>query len=591
MRGVLFVCLMLIALNKIQAEGLTCDFNNLTQDCTAFSPDKGPKINLPDGTFIPNFSILRSADSRNTAQIQQALTQDTQDNMYQNLQFQVKAMKIFDQLPSSEFSDEFKIYLANRIASLRNVMLGKRKDFTLPWPPASPTGMKSVSSSEVERLFLGKLNPSQKEQLTAIARDFDSKEQKRDEDREVRHLDDASELRRQMLAVTDERKKKVLDLIEFSRKTIIEKIKMGRSMDQLTEHEKKMVEKVQSINVIPAESPYLRSNSTCTGLIPNAFYDPGNHSINICPNFYNYPDTTILGVLGHELGHSIDPCNCQFGHHRVDRNKIDALMSQSETRNNNERFKALDLLQSVTRASSSTSFPFPFELNTDQVEFLSSSGVLTRQSQDTPFDRYPLMDVYSCLISPEGGGFRTVSRSEIEEFAAYVSQNRAQIRSSQYNPEEDRAAIVQAFIAHPECTTPGRPGQTGEAVSDWLGAEVLGEYLKGKKFTTNEERLAPIAFFASMVCLSRVEQERPAGNQSIGAIIGRAMQDAQISRGPHPASQQRVEQIFLRNPQIRAAIGCGGGGAGTKCEHRPQAQASGSQETLTRGKGDTRGTR
>ncbi len=574
-----FVFFMLIVYHRVQAKDVTCDFNDLTQNCSFFSPDRGPKINLPDGTFIANFSIS-SVNKKKSAELERSGTEDNQRILYQDLQFQVRAMEVIDQLPSSEFSDVFKIYLANKTGCLRDVMLDKGKDYTLPWPPVNPEGMKSVPASEVQQFFKSKLNSDQKEQLNAIAKDFEGEEVKRGENIEVssNDVDPVSELRRQMTTITEERKKKVKDLIEFSRRTIIDKIKMGRPMVQLTEHEKKMVNKIEGIRVTSPDNTDLRVNSRCTGLTPNAFYDTGDHSINVCPNFYNYPDSTIIGIVGHEIGHAVDPCNCQFGHHQVDQDRINLLMGQDVVRNNNDQFNALYYLKEVTHDSNLTSYPFTIGLTTNQMEFLSTSKALSRQSPDTSFDNYPLKDVYNCLIRPAGGGFRNVSKKDIEDFATSVVENRAQILPNQYNPNEDKAAIIQAFSAHPECMAPGRSGQTGEAVADWFGAEVIGEYLKGKKLVTNEERLAPIAFFASMVCFVRMNREKPEVNVSSGAIVVKAMLDVKMDNGPHPASQKRIEQILLRNPQIQEAMGCKGSSSRKKCKHRPQVQATMTQQ-------------
>lgn len=137
-------------------------------------------------------------------------------------------------------------------------------------------------------------------------------------------------------------------LFSESQNNIIKFLETIKKNSSQTQQIDKMVEIVKTIKL--DQSDTMTNSDLC--ISPNAFYLPTAHSLTICPSLLSYPEDTILMILGHEIGHSIDPCVLSFVaaslgkktiipvDKSVFKNQIQCLRSQNSI---NARFNQKDL--------------------------------------------------------------------------------------------------------------------------------------------------------------------------------------------------------------------------------------------------------
>lgn len=561
-----------------------CTVDGLTNTCRNFSNNSPAKIDLPDGTFIPNFSVLVSGGSKSRSETVETAKNQYNTSSFEYLKMQAQIMRLLEQVPSNLMNDEAKLFLSSRPDTFQDIFFDSKKEYTLPWPLSKPTGVTSVPADELKKIFIDRIPPDLKTKFETQAKQIDNFVAKQIEEYGVGQLAAARSLRSQMTTVSGNRINKVAELVESTRQSILKKIMAGRDYSQLGQHEKKAYDKIKTITSTPFHSQGFKTNPMCNGVIPNAYYSPSDHSINICPNFYNLPDLTILGAIGHEFGHAIDPCNCQFGHGEINQVKLGQELGKPEAKSDSQYIVLQGLKELTDSGITVTAYPFSLGLNKAQFNYLKSSNLIDWKSLETPFSQYPFKNVFDCLVSPKGGSFRRVTSDEIRTFATNTVDLRKQTGLPGYNGELDKKDIIDALTRHPECLAPNRNSQTGEAFSDWLGASVVGDFIEGKKMQSPSEKMSVISYFASVVCLQRAElvaHQSKNRDRSPVDVYTRAKQELEMTQGSHPQSQLRIENIFLREPRIREALGCGPA-TEKACEHIPVAKQEGGAGSFDR---------
>lgn len=574
-------------------ERASCRFEDLTQNCELFRPNGNPRLALPDGTFIPNWSALIHESDQLRASNQQRVQAEIDAVSELNLERSYAVAQILDGIPSSRINARLKHFLANERHTLGSLFDGTAESQTgtirLPWPPEDRSARwQMVPRSEARERMMGLFTEQEQEELIAINRD-----------RRQVNLDAAMtsifrsshSLMDEMDRISPQRKARVEELVEYVRGRVISNLVGNRPESEWSDAERFAVDKINRIRYNSGDTPHNRNDPTCLGIVPNAFYRTTDHSINICPGFYVYPDSTLVSVIAHEMTHAIDPCNAQFCVHELDLSQIptDVESLPAAVRNNHElHFLWQQLVQARRTGSRYTSLPFD-RFDPAKVRQLAESGIIRpvgppppRITQDgSRLEGYVLGDVYHCLASEHGGNFRQVTRREIEESAETVVRARSAIADSSYNPDIDRRRIVEAFTRFPQCSEPQAPTQMREAISDWMGSRVLGDFLRGKNLRTAEERLAPIGFFASQVCLERENSRDAFNSNSSLEIISAARDTLTAQRSNHPPNLNRIESVLLSDPRVRAAMGCAASettcGRDKRGDNSPRATSEGTQ--------------
>jgi len=325
---------------------------------------------------------------------------------------------------------------------------------------------------------------------------------------------DALILLQEMSVVKPSRKARAAELVTFAKEQAVKIIKKNKTEEQLSEAEKTAIARVRSMTLSDSSSDKVVKNSQCLGVVPNAFYDTETHSMNICPTSLNLPDSQLLLIIAHEAAHTVDPCISQFGIYGVDEQNLKAVEKSVPDSLRNEFRLTSDNIRG-TKQTTLEDGPI--------VDLLLESGSLKTISPSRTSDNYLFKDIYSCLKSSKGGGFRAPSSEEIEL-------------------EGQRDGIVADY---PMCANHGN--NMNEAFSDWMASQVVGDFLKDKNLAS-DEKLRNVSYFAAQACLEKDP------NYKIDSH--------------HPPSQMRLEQIVLRNPSTRAALGCLPDTTQAQCEHR-----------------------
>lgn len=541
-----------------------CTTDSLTQSCKVFSEDGPEMIKYPNGTAIPNYVFLNKKAKE--AEKQYSKTEKIVESVLDKRMQKFAAIRrdflmILNTIPDTKISPMQKYWLAEVHGDLGNYLNGSfsndddcKQPFPVPLTAREPV-MKKMSCREFETILKNALTPIQRKKIIDITKRYAELEGDGEFENIEKH---ALDLREDWNKITSERKKKVAELVEFSKQSILKTILNGKQFDELSEAEKTSYAKIRDIKYVSGDESSVKSS--CSGLITNAYYNPVNHTINICPGFYNFPDSSVLAVIGHEMGHAIDPCNCQFGHHKVNQTKVDELIKWKglDKDNKTDREVRTFLAQNLEKVEYSA-MPFSRYMTSNKVlEQLESKGVLERVSNDVKFSDYPFKGAMNCLINKSNGFLRTEKREDIESKIDRIVEIRKSRQGSSYNAEEDRRDLKAAFFAHPHCGLGTTHSQMGEAMSDWLGSHVLGEYLKDKKLE-GIDKLAPVAFFASISCakMNQTNSQNDNDDKTPMGVVKAALKDlGEADLAVHPYSDTRLDKIYLTNPNVRRALGC-----------------------------------
>jgi hypothetical protein len=567
-----FLISLLMICHSVYSEAQQCTFAQVTKNCALFEPSKA-KLTMPDGTFIPNFTAITKMKNGDP---QQRIDVSNKQQM-KEVKLKLEAEKILARSPERKLSDESKTFFANSLDELGNILLEKKKQVEIIWPLSGKGEFKVKPLRQVKSALLSRLSQSQVKELKSIVKKVEQMGKERESDLASEGNQELKALFQEMKNITPRRKDQVEKIVGYVRAKIVEQVKAGRPDDQLSPEQTAQITKINAITMTSPEQA--GKSSLCSGFMPQAFYNSFENSINICPTFYNYPDSTLVAVVGHEMGHSVDPCNSQFGLYSIDRDRLDQNLKSAVVKKDPTKLFALQYVKNLSASNQNlkqTAASFT-ELNERSLGFLENSGVLTKRTEGASPANYTFKDVYQCLNSPAGGNFRAQKPSEIEALADRVVSNRAKERGPNYDAIADKHAIMEAFLKNPECVPDRSASQMGEAFADWMGGQVLGEYLKDKKLESDLEKLAPFAFFSSLVCQGLAERKAKQSKveeSSIKEIADAAVDDFGNPFDPHPDSSQRLDDIFLRNTNVRAALGCSPDKAHRACFQHTAAGSS-----------------
>lgn len=271
---------------------------------------------------------------------------------------------------------------------------------------------------------------------------------------------------------------------------------------------------------------------------PNAFYDPTDHTLKICPQMMGMPTEHLRMVLGHELGHSVDPCGASCPLHMVQAGP--------------------EAVYSVADLSAALG---------------NQPGVFAGLVADgVSYPENPFREVLSCLSTPESLNARLAD--PVRARALLEEQIRIQKASGQDSSQAEQllAALPQFMSAFAGCSIlPGNSRQQ-EAFSDWLAAEALA-------LADTRPSLTEIGgMFYALECpgvvpdltaeIMPVLQENNCMPAGAGGGIEDFLPDVYLAgmyfqqleeqqAGSHPATVDRINRLFRVQPRLREQMGCG----------------------------------
>ncbi len=560
---------------KLGAAPPKCTLNYITDFCRAFDPTKGEFLPMEGGARLP---VDRVRSNRWKLSAEELIERDTEqkklDNEYElkigrkKLTVRRDMEKILDGI--SGLSSDFRTFFKGETGAQGGSAILFSDEFVdatiiLPWPldqedaPLAEVPVKSVGAAFGKVVAADELKDLRQKQDELLLL-----QRTRPDEAQTKTTAIASKAQEEELKVIKSRAAALGPLVEKVREKVIETIARGRAENELSENEKRLIERITTIRMTKQDDPKLL-NECAKGATSalNAHYSSADHTINICPTMNLFPDESLAMVIGHEIAHAIDPCNAQFNLVSLNQDALynqftDAATSslKPEVLSNPSRtrlFRFLQLVGQNTPPPHLTGYPFGLDYDDDDYKLFSmrSPAVLEINVAAVPFKDHPLASVFACLTKP-AVGFETSAGKNPELRIQKILKLRA--KHGAVGKEDDKE-IRAAINAYPECGVGGEHTQVTEAFADWVGTEVVAKIVGTKKFETAEKQLAPTGWLAQSACRDQAKYRERKGS-SVNATLKNFYEDDAVSNDVHPLAVDRLEKIVLQNPVLREAFGC-----------------------------------
>lgn len=293
---------------------------------------------------------------------------------------------------------------------------------------------------------------------------------------------------RESTPLTDSSMRELFNEIQGYMKEFILK---GRTVDQLSMEEKSVYARISTVQF----SSFRNCGNDREGRpVVDASYDTTAHSVKFCDGLKNFPISALVGMIGHEIGHSGDSCSVQCYHvHAPNRSRLTLPNNYLRSSEADAAFQAE--LRSSNQAISLTARALMSRPEIVQ-RWRDVPGVIINEPM--PLNNYPLNAIRRCLIDQD----------KIWEAPATEPTDQ---------------------IARDRNTGPGCKSHTdSESMADVWGAFALGKY-----FDKHPEKrgAAALGMFESR----KKELCSPKG---------------------YPSTVARLESIWMAAPGVAQALGC-----------------------------------
>ncbi len=554
---------------RAEADMPACTFDWLTNKCEVFENTNRKRFEFPDGTSISNPipdikkrlsapAMDRYAESERLLKDSKKLDRELNAELHE---ISVQISKMFHEKdPEHEaMALETKQAITQNFLALEPILSGTQTEITVDWPISAPTKQTVVPREDFLKGVSEAITEQGLEQLKTLV----TKAKKAHQTYESEVLALKGKEKEPTAEFKKEREKRTGELFKIAQSKMIEIIRNGKRDTELSESQKSAIKRVETIRFLGVDPEEARTSPFCQQG-PNGFYSPTMHAFTVCNGMSWVPDNSLLAVIGHELAHSIDPCSSQFDLYSWEPSELGKLVQDGKLADEaTQSLEHIGLTHALlTNADHPTpqpiiAGPLPIIYSQKALDFMTERGVLNIQAKGIPSDEALFKDVVNCLNSPEHGGFKRQNPAALSARAERVAKFRETRFGADYKTEQNR--VQQALQRYPECAIGGDHSEMSEAFADWMGAKVLGKHLgetlKETKLSTPLDRLSVAGDLAVAACAELVQYKHRA-NDTLGAQIDAALEDLAHSQDPHPASRSRIENILLKDPGIRAALGC-----------------------------------
>lgn len=342
------------------------------------------------------------------------------------------------------------------------------------------------------------------------------------------------------------RYKEIQSMFEKSKLRIAAQLRlMGKQSGRISDFESLAI-KVERIQSSEKYIPYNDLKECRSG--PNAVYQSVSHTVGFCEGILRLPDAAILGTIGHEIGHALDPCFGCAGLHDVKTKKsVDGKLKYRFSIGSKPKYIDYGL----------TGMPLDFVLNEEQRAWASQQTEIIQISK--PFNRsnYPLDIEADCLV--DTNQLRRISESDIPEFVFKLAQDRKRTHGYMTSKSEMQE-ITKVLSQNPDCISGyGVSNNLNESIADMFGSMLQADHLKENPPKNEFEKLIPTALFLENHCRDKDPNEilslSPPGSSGL-AISNEMKYRSQENLFVHDANGNRINRSYLGHPEIAAALNC-----------------------------------
>lgn len=561
-------------------QAVECDVTQLTRDCRLF--DSAPsEIVLPDGTSFPNPRKPKTESAINDSSGPfgyGAVVLDQKAIDAQNLllgeMVQVKSRLASVLNKEKNLSEDFKMnLLSDPLGSLFRVDMDSNGRFVkFPnmspdqnkvkffWPPdGKPSSsyqdialddlvgfLNSKNLSVETRAELKRVVDLQKK-YNGIFNDYSKRQVEVDQQKQK---DRSEQLKK--------RKVKARELIDVAKKAF-KKVFDANSNQGHASDLKITLEKLTF--KFEDEVPESVKKKSCANG-PNAFYHPPLHTFVICDSILNYPDNQLVGIIGHEMGHSIGSCSLSLGLDLVDPKMLASFVTRPSANASMVDNLVLDKVHSALPSNNAVRIGNDFFMSEAFMKYADSVKLYTPLAQKIPNENYPFASARDCIVS--NSKFRQVSPDD----GVKMTKKTVEVFKEQGIDfsDADKKSLLERNNRSVECLDGfDHVSETEEAIADMWGSLAMEEYLTQKPAQTEIEKLSLYSFFGSNYCSSYIEKPvytstvRPQ-QFSLSALrtiaqTGR-MQEQQRMNREHPPAEVRLNDVYFSLPKIAKSLGC-----------------------------------
>lgn len=519
-----------------------CKTDVIAPDCSFFRNHKEkPFIDFKDGTSFPNPFFVQGESEK----------KDSNYPPKTNPSFFNYSEIFADQAEALELLEGSGISARNKLAviNMLGYSLGDDTEYAVHWPlndrkKASPElKSRSIVLAELKKI----IGDEKFKQISDLVGKADQKS----------YLTQQSILAEKVLAAEKEqsednaaagakykktqRQEQVKKLFSEAQQSILSVLRKGRSDENLSPEEKILIEKVKSVQLADFDSDVTKNSPDCQG--PNAFLNVVANQVHVCESVLFFPNRALIGLLGHEIAHSIDPCNCRMPDIKVDKEKLRKFEDYDKNNDN------LDLMKTLS-AHNSIHTDIGFHFHDEKLyQKLIEEGILTKISDGIDIEKYPLQSQYNCLTKELN--FRNLSKDDIEQSKKFVIDKTANEKSESDAEKATKQRYLKALDKYSDCMG-GVTHHThmGEVIPDMFGALVQEKYIQDHPFEDEADK-ATSYWLIGNYCST---QSKSSHASFAPGPFSNAMKRTLHAR--HPFVEDRINKIFLNLPGMEESFEC-----------------------------------